>query len=134
CFHSTPRCLAAQQTYGSVTITVGSATNASDQRLNAPGTVTLQQGGVAEIRNQNYYFTVTNITATSTTIQPTPVGCWNSFPSDPTPQIRCMIAVMPTPPITLTVGKTAGTYPITLTSISGANATFSIGVRATSGY
>lgn len=112
-------------------VTVGASTtvgNGSDQRINAPGSVMLQQGGIAEVRNSGYYFTLTSLSSTTATIQVTPVGCWNSFPSDPLPQYRCMIAIMPIAPITLTVGQTAlGARPITLTQINGANATFSLG-------
>ena len=115
----------------SAMITVSASTtvsNGSDQRVNAPGTVMMQQGGIAEVRNEGYYFTLTSLTSSSATIQVTPVGCWNSFPSDPVPQFRCMIAIIPIAPITLTVGQTAlGNRPITLTQINGANATFSIG-------
>jgi hypothetical protein len=63
----------------------------------------------------------------------TPVGCWNSFPSDTPPQIRCMIAVMPIAPQTLSVGGhySSGTYSITLTGIAGGEATFSVGTVST---
>ena len=98
------------------------------QQLNAPGSVSLQQGGIAEIRNKSFYFTLQSISSSSATIQITQVGCWNSFPSDTPPQIRCMIAVVPIPPQTLAVGQTysAANYGMTLTHISDGTATFSV--------
>jgi hypothetical protein len=99
-------------------------------QLSAPGTATLGVNDIAEIRYGNYYFTLNSLTSSSATIQLTPVGCWNSFPSDTPPQIRCMIAMVPIPPVTLTVGQTATNYPITLTQINGASATFSVGASA----
>ena len=101
---------------------------ANVQRINAPTNVILATGGIAEIRNKSAYFTVTDISsATSTaTIQVTPVGCWNSFPSDTPPQMRCMIAVMPIAPQTLSVGQSyaSGAYTITLTgTATSTNAT-----------
>ncbi|MDR3571673.1 MAG: PKD domain-containing protein [Candidatus Pacebacteria bacterium] len=113
-----------------VTVSATSTATSSDQRITAPATVTLKQGGVAEVRNQSYYFTLTSLSSTSATIQLTPVGCWNSFPSDTPPQIRCMIAVVPIPPITLSVGQTANNYPITLTQDDGTNAAFQVNVRS----
>ncbi len=90
--------------------------------------ISLATGGIAEIRNANFYFTLASVTALNATINITPVGCWNSFPSDPTPGIRCMIAVVPTPPQTLSVGQkyAFGNYNITLTNITNGTATFSI--------
>jgi peptidoglycan hydrolase-like protein with peptidoglycan-binding domain len=119
---------------GTATITVtaagssGSSTTSGIQQLNAPGSVALATGGIAEIRNASFYFTLTNITASSATIDITRVGCWNSFPSDPTPAMRCMIAVVPTPPQTLSVGQNYGfgNYSITLTSLMSSTAMFSI--------
>jgi hypothetical protein len=98
------------------------------QQLNVPGSVSLQQGGIAEIRNESFYFTLQSLSSSSATIQITPVGCWNSFPSDVPPKIRCMIATVPIPPQTLSVGQTysVANYSITLTQISNAVATFSM--------
>lgn len=115
-----------------VTVTDGSGFNSSTtsdiQQLNAPGSVTLGTGGIAEIRNGSFYFTLASITTSTATIDLTPVGCWNSFPSDPPRMIVCMIATVPTPPQTLSVGQeyTFGNYHITLTSISDGTATFSV--------
>jgi hypothetical protein len=117
-----------------VTVTApGSSTNNSStasgiQQLDSPGNVALTIGGIAEIRNESFYFTLANLTASTATIDITPVGCWNSFPSDPTPTIRCMLAVVPTPPQTLSVGQKYGfiSQDIMLTSISNGVATFSI--------
>ncbi len=105
------------------------STASNIQQLNAPGSVSLQQGGIAEIRNKSFYFTLQSLSSSLATIQITPVGCWNSFPSDTPPKIRCMIAVMPIPPQTLSVGQTysAANYSITLTQISNGTATFSVG-------
>jgi peptidoglycan hydrolase-like protein with peptidoglycan-binding domain len=114
------------------TVTVGSSSGgiptSAIEQLNAPGTVTLSQGGIAEIRNENFYFTLQSLSGSSATIQTTPVGCWNSFPSDPPPQIRCMIAVVAVPPQTLSIGQTYATanYGILLTQIQNGTATFSI--------
>ena len=90
--------------------------------------MTLQTNGIAEIRNESYYFTLNSLTASTATIQITQVGCWNSFPSDAPPQIRCMIAVVPIPPITLSIGENyiKGNYDIALTQITSAGATFNI--------
>ncbi|HEV3245379.1 MAG TPA: PKD domain-containing protein [Candidatus Paceibacterota bacterium] len=121
---------------GSATVTVTATSTASnDTRLNAPGSVTLQAGGIAEVRNESYYFTLTGLTAATATIQVTPVGCWNSFPSDTPPQIRCMIYMIPAAPQTLSVGQTAttGNNSITLTQLNGSNATFSVNA-VSSGY
>ena len=69
-----------------------------------------------------------SIASSSATIQITPVGCWNSFPSDPKPGIVCMLALVPIPPQTLTVGQayTAANYSITLTQLGSSTATFSV--------
>jgi hypothetical protein len=103
------------------------------QQLNAPGSVSLQQGGIAEIRNKNFYFTLQSLSSSLGTIQITPVGCWNSFPSDPPPQVRCMIATMLIPPQTLSAGQTYSTanYGITLTHISNGVALFSVNMPTT---
>jgi peptidoglycan hydrolase-like protein with peptidoglycan-binding domain len=113
-----------------VTVTPAStATAATSTQLNAPGSVTLPQGGIAEIRNESAYFTLESIASSSATIQITPVGCWNSFPSDPAPKIFCMLALIPIPPQTLTVGQTYSTvnYSVTLTQLASSTATFSVG-------
>jgi hypothetical protein len=98
------------------------------QQLNAPGSVSLQQGGIAEIRNESFYFTLQSLSSSSATIQLTPVGCWNSFPSDPPPQIRCMIATVLIPPQMLSAGQTyrAAHYGITLMQISNGTAAFAV--------
>jgi hypothetical protein len=119
------------QVLATATVTVGptsGGTTTNIQDTNAPTSVTLSAGGIAQIRNKSYYFTLQNVTASSTTIQPTQVGCWNSFPSDTTPVAHCMIAVMPIAPQTLSVGQSyqSGNFNITLTSISYGQATFSI--------
>lgn len=117
------------QILGTVKITVNSASTVSNiQQLNAPGSVSLQQGDIAEIRNESFYFTLQSISSSLATIQITPVGCWNSFPSDTPPQVRCMIAAVLIPPQTLSVGQTyrATNYGITLTQISNGAATFSV--------
>lgn len=117
------------QIIGTATITVNSASTASNIRqLNAPESIPLQQGGIAEIRNESFYFTLQSLSSSSATIQITPVGCWNSFPSDPPPRVRCMIAMVPIPPQTLSVGQTysAANYSIMLTQISNGTATFSV--------
>jgi hypothetical protein len=105
-----------------------SSTTSGIQQLNAPGNVALATGGIAEIRNANFYITLASVTASAATIDITPVGCWNSFPSDPIPAIRCMIAVVPTPPQTLSVGETYefGNHGITLTNLANGTAIFSI--------
>ena len=119
--------------FATTTVTVAASSSSSGttsgiQQLNAPGSVALITDGIAEIRNANFYFTLANITTSTATIDITPVGCWNSFPSDPTPAIRCMIAVVPTPPQTLSLGQTYmfGNYGIALTNITNSTATFSI--------
>jgi hypothetical protein len=124
------------QILGTATVTVGASgigtnTTSSDIQLNAPGTVTLASGGIAEIRNESAYFTLEGIASSSATIQISPVGCWNSFPSDPTPKVMCMIALVPIPPQTLAVGQAyiAGNYSITLTQLTGTTATFLIGAK-----
>jgi peptidoglycan hydrolase-like protein with peptidoglycan-binding domain len=120
------------QILGTATVTVtatGSTSTASSiQQLNAPASVSLSSGGIAEVRNESYYFTLENLTSSSATIQLTPVGCWNSFPSDTPPQIRCMLAVLPIAPQTLSVGQTyaAGNYAITLIQIANSSASFSV--------
>ncbi|HUO50313.1 MAG TPA: peptidoglycan-binding protein [Candidatus Paceibacterota bacterium] len=121
------------QILGTATVNVGTSTLSNDQRINAPASVTLTSGGIAEVRNKNIYFTLTSLGTTTATIQITPVGCWNSFPSDPTPQVRCMIAVFPVPPATLSVGQTytASTYAITLTNLTSTSATFQVGSVST---
>ncbi len=126
------QCFVGPQTVATTVITVTSSTTTTSPdivRLNAPATVMLARGGIAEIRNKNAYFTVTELTATTTTIQVTPVGCWNWFPSDTKPsQILCMIMIMPIAPVTLTVGQSyhADNYTITLTAIENNKATFSV--------
>lgn len=117
------------QILGTATVTVSSTTTAPNiQQLNAPGNVSLSQGGIAEIRNKSFYFTLQSLSSSSATIQITPVGCWNSFPSDAPPQIVCMIAMVPIPPQTLSIGQTytSANYGITLTQISNSTATFSV--------
>ena len=125
------QCFVGPQTVATTVITVSASTTpttSTSVRLNAPGDVILALGDVAEVRNKNSFFTLTELTSTSVTIQVMPVGCWNSFPSDPLPAIRCMIAIMPVPPTTLTVGQSyeAPNYRITLTSIVNGKATFAI--------
>jgi len=102
------------------------------KELNVPGSVSLRQGGIAEVRNESFYFTLQDLSPSSATIEITPVGCWNSFPSDKPPRIRCMIAVVPITPQTLSVGQTYSTpnYGIKLTEISGDTATFSVGASS----
>jgi peptidoglycan hydrolase-like protein with peptidoglycan-binding domain len=109
------------------------AATANIQQVNAPGSVTLAPGGIAEVRNESFYFTLESASASAATIELTPVGCWNSFPSDPPPQILCMIAVVPIPPQTLAVGGSysAADYSITLTSLAGGQATFTLGAAQT---
>ncbi|HEY5220869.1 MAG TPA: PKD domain-containing protein [Candidatus Paceibacterota bacterium] len=122
------------QILGTATVTVNS-TSATlyIHQLNTPGSVSLPPGGIAEVRNKSFYFTLQGLSSASlATIQITQVGCWNSFPSDPPPQVRCMIAVVPIPPRTLSVGQTynAANYGITLTQVSNATATFSVSAPA----
>jgi PKD repeat protein len=122
------------QILGTTTVVVNSssATTTPDvQQLNAPGTVTLSGGGIAEVRNESVYFTLETVASSSATIQITPVGCWNSFPSDPAPKVMCMIAMVPIPPQTLVVGQayTAGNYSITLTQLTNSTATFSVNTK-----
>jgi peptidoglycan hydrolase-like protein with peptidoglycan-binding domain len=111
------------------TSTTTSTTTASNiQQLNAPGNVTLSSGNIAEVRNDSFYFTLQNITSSSATIQITPVGCWNSFPSDALPRIVCMLAMVPIPPQTLAVGQayTTTNYSVTLTQLTSSTATFAV--------
>jgi hypothetical protein len=119
------------QILATTTVTVGpvsGGTTTNIQDTNAPTSVTLSTGGIAQVRNRSYYFTLVNVTPSSATIQPTQVGCWNSFPSDTTPVAHCMIAIQPIAPQTLTIGQSyqSGNFNITLTSISYGQATFSI--------
>lgn len=106
----------------------GSTITTSIQQVNAPASVTLSANGVAEVRNDSYYFTLLSFSAASATIQFTQVGCWNSFPSDTPPQVHCMIAVIPIPPQTLSVGQSYqnGNSTITLSSLTSSKATFSV--------
>jgi peptidoglycan hydrolase-like protein with peptidoglycan-binding domain len=115
---------------GSASGTVAAATS-SIQQLTAPGSVTLSSGGIAEIRNESTYFTLGSVTSSSAMIQITPVGCWNSFPSDPAPKIICMIALVPIPPQTLTVGQTysGNNYSINLTQLVDNTATFLVNAK-----
>jgi hypothetical protein len=127
-------CFVGPRAVAETMIAVGKSTASTSKdivKLNAPATTTLAKGGIAEIRNKNAYFTLTELTADAATIQVTGVGCWNSFPSDTPPEIRCMIAVMPIAPQTLTPGQTyeTGTYSITLSKIENDTATFSIASR-----
>ena len=118
---------------GTVTVTVSSSSTANIQQLNAPGSVTLAPGAIAEVRNMSYYFTLESLTNSTATIQVTPVGCWNWFPSDTPPQIRCMIATVLIPPQTLTIGQPyySGNYSITLTGISNNSANFYLNASST---
>lgn len=108
-------------------------TTSGIQKINAPANVTLSLNGIAEVRNEHMYFTLQSIANNSATIQITPVGCWNSFPSDPPPQIRCMLAMLPTPPATLSIGQVypSQNYTITLVGISGTIATFQVNDKGT---
>ncbi len=112
--------------------TTSTSTVSSIRQLNAPGNVSLQQGGIAEIRNKSFYFTLQSLSSSLAIIQITPVGCWNSFPSDPPPRIRCMIATVLIPPQTLSVGQTysAANYTVTLTQINNSTAIFSVNVSS----
>jgi peptidoglycan hydrolase-like protein with peptidoglycan-binding domain len=119
---------------GTVTVVVGamgSTASSSIQQLNAPGSVTLSSGGIAEIRNESAYFTLEDIASSSATIQISPVGCWNWFPSDPASKIVCMLALIPIPPQTLTVGQAYnGTnYSITLTQLNDSTVTFLVNTK-----
>ncbi len=106
----------------------GTMATSSIQQLNAPGSVTLNVGGIGEIRNKSAYITLQNIASSTATIQITPVGCWNSFPSDPKPKIVCMLAQIPIPPQTLAVGQAydSANYSITLTQLNSSTATFDV--------
>jgi peptidoglycan hydrolase-like protein with peptidoglycan-binding domain len=108
--------------------TTTTATSSSIQQLTGPGSVTLSVGDIAELRSHSAFFTLQNIASSTATIQVTPVGCWNSFPSDPRPKIVCMIALVPIPPQTLSVGQTYtnNNYSITLTQLSSSTATFAV--------
>lgn len=120
------------KTLSEVKISVGDVSNGQTiQKITAPENVTLATEGIAEVRNQSYYFTLKSLTASSATIEITRVGCWNSFPSDPKPKVICMIAIMPTPPVTLTIGQTNSdsNYPVTLTGIHADSATFAVGLK-----
>ena len=131
---STSTNFSASPISGSTTVAVNSPSTVSNiQQLNAPGSISLPQDGIAEIRNENFYFTSQSLSSSSVTIQITPVGCWNSFPSDTPPKLRCMIAVVPIPPQTLSVGQTysSANYSITLTKISAALATFLVNASST---
>jgi peptidoglycan hydrolase-like protein with peptidoglycan-binding domain len=129
------QCFVGPMTVATKTVTVTAhATTVKDvTKLTAPGSVTLALGGIAEVRNVSSYFTLTGLTATSATIEVTPVGCWNYYPSDTPPQIMCMIYVMPIPPQTLTVGQSyqSGKSDITLTKIENNKATFSVRILST---
>ncbi|HEX4104513.1 MAG TPA: peptidoglycan-binding protein, partial [Candidatus Paceibacterota bacterium] len=122
------------QILATTTVVVGPAASSTPpsttniQQLNAPGNVTLLSGNIAEVRNDSYYFTLQGIASSSATIQVTPVGCWNSFPSDPTPKVMCMLAMVPIPPQTLAVGQAyaTGNYSITLTQLASSTATFAV--------
>ena len=126
------QCFVGPLTVASMTVTVSATTSKDITNLNAPGSVTLAAGGVVEIRNVNSYFTLKGLIATSATIEVTPVGCWNYFPSDTPPQIMCMIYAVPIPPQTLAVGQSyhAGKYDITLTKIENNKATFLIQISS----
>lgn len=140
CMYTNPRCLIALQPLGSATITVSGTSTVptpppfsnppitSIQQVNAPGTVTLTAGGIAEVHNESFYFTLENVTASTATIQPTPVGCWNSFPSDTSVKVYCMIYAQPIPAQTLSVGQsyTTANYSVALTQINDGSATFSV--------
>jgi hypothetical protein len=97
-------------------------------QLNTPASVSLRKSDIAEIRNESFYFALQSFSSSSAIIQITPVGCWNSFPSDVPPRIRCMIATVPIPPQTFSIGQTyrVANYSITLTQIDNAMATFSV--------
>jgi peptidoglycan hydrolase-like protein with peptidoglycan-binding domain len=121
---------------GTATVTVDATSTATTtssgiQQLDAPGSVALSPGGIGEIRNESTYFTLQSIASSSATIQISPVGCWNSFPSDPAPKIVCMIALVPIPLQTLMVGQmyTGGSYTITLSQLSSSTATFAIATK-----
>ncbi len=78
---STTLSVALQAEANTYTETPKSTTsNSNIQQLNAPGSVSLQSGDIAEIRNESFYFTLQDLSSSSATIQITPVGCWNSFP------------------------------------------------------
>lgn len=118
------------QVLATTTVNVlATSTATTISQVNAPGNVTLGVGSIAEVRNEHYYFTLTNLASTTVTIQPTAVGCWNHFPSDTPPQIVCMIAVMPLAPQILSVGQSYihGNFNITATQIGTSTATFAIG-------
>jgi len=125
------------QILATTTVVVGSASTTGGgaasniQQLNTPGTVTLSPGGIAEIRNESVYFTLEAMASSSATIRITPVGCWNSFPSDPTPKLVCMLALIPIPAQTFTIEETyvGANYSITLTQLNNGTATFSINAK-----
>ncbi len=113
-------------TTSTITPTTTSTASHSIYQLNTPGSVLLRQGDIAEVRNENFYFTLQRLASSFAFIQITPVGCWNSFPSDTPPRMRCMIATVPIPPQTFSIGQTynAANYHLTLTQIANATATF----------
>lgn len=120
---------------GTVRISVG-ATNASIQQIYAPADVTLSQGQIAEVRNRQFYFSLESLSAGSATIQIRTVGCFGGFPSDPPPELVCMMMPIEVPLATLSVGQstTQGDTTITLIGLSGNAATFSVGGTSSTGY
>lgn len=114
-------------TLGMIRITVGPGSGTTGiKQVTVPATVSLALNEIAEVRNESSYFTLTTLTSSTATVQLTGVGCWNSFPSDTPPEVRCMIAIMPTAPQTLSVGQAYnnGNYTIKLTDITNGIATF----------
>ena len=125
-----PQCLGApsyREVVGTVVITVGGDLS-NTQRINAPASATLVQGQIAEVRNRQFYFSLQSLGAGFVTIQATSVGCWNGWPSDPLPDVVCMMYPIPIPPVTLTIGQstTVGTTQVTLTGIYGNAATITV--------
>jgi peptidoglycan hydrolase-like protein with peptidoglycan-binding domain len=122
------------QVLATTTVAVGPPVTATPniQQVNAPASVALSAGGIAEVRNESYYFTLESLTSSSATIEPTPVICANHFPSDPPPEIYCLIAIMPIPPQTLSLGQSYvhGNFDIKLTQLTSGVATFSVGAPA----
>ncbi len=129
------QCFVGPLTVATKVITVTASTTVVKDivQINAPGTTTLSLNSTAEIRNEHAYFKLTGLTATTATIQVTPVGCWNWFPSDKPAEVVCMMYVEPIPPVTLTVGQsyTASNYRITVTAVEHTTATFSVAIQST---
>lgn len=99
------------------------------QKINAPASVTLSSGQIAEVRNKGFYFKLDSVQVSAATIELVELSCAVQFPSDPRPTGPVCTMMPPEPePRTLALGESVKSKltTVTLANISDGAATFQV--------